>query len=124
MSTYIGFNTIDQVKKFTLTDFDLIKRDLLNAFNIRPGSLPGRPAYGSVIWNYLFEGQTTETQNEILAEVRRVVATDPRVTLDDLQVYPQENGILIELRVRVVPSKTSEQLLISFDQETRNATIV
>lgn len=124
MSTYIGFNTIDQVKKFTLTDFDLIKRDLLNAFNIRPGSLPGRPAYGSVIWNYLFEGQTTETQNEILAEVRRVVATDPRVVLDDLQVYPQENGILIELRVRVVPSKTSEQLLISFDQETRNATIV
>lgn len=124
MSTYIGFNTIDQVKKFTLTDFDLIKRDLLNAFNIRPGSLPGRPAYGSVIWNYLFEGQTTETQNEILAEVRRVVATDPRVALDDLQVYPQENGILIELRVRVVPSKTSEQLLISFDQETRNATIV
>jgi hypothetical protein len=40
MTTFIGFNTIDQFKKFTLTDFELIKRDLLNAFNIRPGQLP------------------------------------------------------------------------------------
>jgi hypothetical protein len=29
MATFIGFNTIDQFKKFTLVDFELIKRDLL-----------------------------------------------------------------------------------------------
>ena len=42
MTTFIGFNTIDQPKKFTLTDFDLVKRDLLNAFNIQQGQLVGR----------------------------------------------------------------------------------
>ena len=33
MPTFIGFNTINQNKKFTAVDFDLIKIDLLNAFN-------------------------------------------------------------------------------------------
>ena len=41
MPTFIGFNTINQNKKFTLVDFELIKRDLLNAFNIRQGELVG-----------------------------------------------------------------------------------
>jgi hypothetical protein len=49
MTTFIGFNTINQNKKFTLTDFALIQRDLLNAFNIRQGELPGRPGYGTVL---------------------------------------------------------------------------
>ena len=55
MTTFIGFNTIDQYKKFTLTDFPLIQRDLLNAFNIRQGELPGRPGYGTTIWVFLLE---------------------------------------------------------------------
>jgi len=46
MPTFIGFNTQDQFFKFTLTDFELIKRDLSNAFNIQQGELPGRPGYG------------------------------------------------------------------------------
>ena len=37
--TFIGFNTQGQFKKFTLTGFELIKRDLLNAFNIRQGQV-------------------------------------------------------------------------------------
>jgi hypothetical protein len=72
MTTYIGFNTINQYKKFTLTDFDLIKRDLLNAFGIRQGQLPGRPGYGTIIYDYVFESQDTTTERAILAEVQRV----------------------------------------------------
>ena len=59
MPTFIGFNTINQNKKFTLVDFELIKRDLLNAFNIRQGELVGRPAYGTSIWDFVFENQPT-----------------------------------------------------------------
>ena len=51
MTTFIGFNTINQFKKFTLTDFDLIQRDLLNAFSIRQGELPGRPGYGTTLYD-------------------------------------------------------------------------
>jgi phage baseplate assembly protein W len=124
MTTFIGFNTINQFKKFTLTDFELIKRDLLNAFNIRQGQLPGRPAYGTVLWDYVFEPQTTQTQNAINAEVQRVAGGDPRIFISDVQSYPQENGILIEVQLTVVPTQNAEILSIFFDQQQRKATYV
>lgn len=124
MTTFIGFNTINQYKKFTLTDYELIKRDLLNAFNIRPGALPGRPEYGSMIWDYLFEGQVEGTQLAIQQEVQRVAGGDPRIFISDVQAYPQENGILIEIQLTIVNTANAEILSIFFNQQTRNATYV
>ena len=124
MPTFIGFNTIDQNKKFTLVDFELIKRDLANAFNIQQGELPGRPSYGTVIWSYVFENQTTETEQGIMAEIQRVVGGDPRLYVSDATMYPQDNGILIELEVQVVGSTTAERLAIFFDENTRRASFV
>ncbi len=124
MTTFIGFNTINQVKKFTLVDFELIKRDLLNAFNIRQGELPGRPQYGCAIWEFLFENQIEAVRTQIVAEVQRVVAGDPRIAVSQTQVYPQENGILIELQIVAVPSTTAEILSIFFDLQQRRASYV
>ena len=122
--TYIGFNTQNQYKKFTLTDFDLIKRDLLNAFNIRQGQLPGRPAYGTTMWDFLFENQLEELQNSIITEVQRVAGGDPRIYISDTQVFPQENGILIQLELTVIPSDNAQRLSIFFDLQQRSASYV
>jgi len=124
MPTFIGFNTIRQNKKFTAVDFDLIKIDLLNAFNIRQGELVGRPGYGTVIWNYLFENQTQEAYDAIYSEIQRVCGGDPRIFISGIQIFPQENGILIQLGLAVVPSTTAEQLSIFFNQQQRVATYV
>jgi len=121
MATFIGYSTIDQYKKFTLTDGELVKRDLLNAFNIRQGTLPGRPDYGSTLLDYIFENQDTTTERAIIAEIQRIAAGDPRIYISDLNFYPQENGVLIELQVQIVPGTTTEQLSIFFDQATRQA---
>lgn len=121
---FIGFNTQGQFKKFTLTDFELIKRDLLNAFNIRQGQLPGRPGYGTVLWDFLFENQLEELQNSIEREVQRVAGGDPRIYINDVQTYPQNNGILIELELQVIPSTDAERLSIFFDLQQRNASYV
>jgi len=122
--TFIGFNTQKQYKKFTLTGFELIKRDLLNAFNIRQGQLPGRPAYGTVLWDFLFENQLEELQNSIVTEVQRVAGGDPRIYINDTQVYPQENGILLEIELTVVPSNNAQRLAIFFDLQQRSASYV
>jgi len=102
----------------------LIKRDLLNAFNIRQGQLPGRPAYGTVLWDLLFENQLEELQNAIVKEVQRVAGNDPRVYINDVQCFPQENGILIQLELTVVPSTNAERLSLFFDLQQRNASYV
>lgn len=124
MTTFIGFNTINQNKKFTLTDFDLIQRDLLNAFSIRQGELPGRPGYGTVLWDFLFENQVEQLQQDIRAEVQRVAGGDPRMTISDVQAFPQDNGILLQLQITVVNTTNAEILSIFFDEQTRNASYV
>lgn len=124
MSTFVGFNTIDQPKKFTLVDFPLIKRDLLNAFNIRQGELVGRPGYGTNLWDYVFENQTQDTERAILNEVQRVAGGDPRIYITSIDLFPQVNGILIEISLSVVPSTNAERLSIFFNQETRRASYV
>lgn len=122
MPTFIGFNTINQFKKFTLTDYDLVKRDLLNALNIQQGQLPGRPGYGTIIWSFIFENQSPETSEAMLNEIQRVAAGDPRLSITDGRVYARDNGVLIELDVQIVPSTEAEQLSIFFDQASRRAT--
>lgn len=121
MQKFVGFSTIGQQKKFTLTGFDLVKRDLLNAFNIRQGELPGRPGYGTRVWDYLFENQIERTQKEIEAEIRRVAAGDPRLRINSVQVAPFENGMIIQLEIQLVASTTVQRLSIFFDQQQRQA---
>ena len=124
MATFIGFNTIGQNKQFTTVDYELIKIDLLNAFNIRQGELVGRPGYGTLMWNYLFENQTQETEAVIYQEVQRVVGGDPRIYLNSINMFPQQNGILLELDLVVVPSTDAQRLSIFFDQQQRSASYV
>lgn len=124
MTTFIGFNTIDQYKKFTLVDFELIKRDLSNALNIQQGELPGRPGYGTTIWSYVFENQSPETDQAILTEIQRVAGGDPRIYISDANIYPQDNGLLIEILVQVVASSTAERLALFFDQTSRRASYI
>jgi phage baseplate assembly protein W len=124
MATFIGFNTQNQFKKFTLVDDALIKRDLLNALNIRQGQLVGRPGYGTALWDNLFENQTNETEAAITREIQRVAGGDPRLQISSVDVFPQENGMLIQLELTIVPSTDAERLSIFFDLEQRNATYV
>ena len=124
MPTFIGFNTQGQYKKFTLVDTALIKRDLLNAFNIRQGQLPGKPEYGTNLWDYVFENITDTTINAINREVQRVAGGDPRLQIVSSYVYAQDNGILIELEIQYVPSTDADRLAIFFDQLTRSASYV
>jgi hypothetical protein len=69
----------------------------------------------------LFENQIEQLQDQIEAEIKRVVSGDPRLALKSLQVYPQENGILIELDVETVPSTDAQRLALFFDITTNTA---
>ena len=60
----------------------------------------------------------------ILREVQRVAGGDPRIYLNDVQVYPQENGVLIELEIQLVAGADAQLLSVFFDQQQRRATFV
>ncbi len=121
MATYYGFNTIDQEKKFSLTDFGLVKRDLLNSLLIKPGEKLGNPQYGSKINTILFETQDAESFLAIEKELSRVIRQDPRIVLDDIQIYTKNNGILVELFIKVLPATEQQRLSLFFDRTTQTA---
>ena len=124
MATFIGYNSIDQYKNFVLTDFELIKRDILNALNIRQGESMMRPLNGTTVWDYIFEPQSPETIKAIEKEIQRVVSNDPRVQVNSLAVYSQDNGVLIELQIDTVAGVGVETLIVKFDQEAQFASYV
>jgi phage baseplate assembly protein W len=118
MAQYIGYNTIGQTKKFTLTGRELVKRDLLNALSIREGELPGKPSYGTSIWNYVFEPNVPEIERRIVAEMQRLLDSDPRIEAEQIEVFSQDHGILIEMNVRILPDVDLVPLNILFETDT------
>jgi phage baseplate assembly protein W len=149
MPTFIGFSTqhVDDVRtlqintgvdggagsltkpirygrKFRTVDQELVVQDFLNSLNISQGQLPGRPDVGTSIWSFIFEPNDFDTKTKVETEIRRVAGLDPRIILNSLNVYPQDNGILVEVEVTIELFTDPIQLQIYFDQGTNKASVL
>ena len=120
ITRYKGFSTIDQYKKFRLTDLELIKRDLLNHFSIRKGEKLMNPEFGSIIWNILFEPLTADVKALIVEDIQRVVRYDPRVRIDDVLVDQLDYGLQVQLELTFLPDNLSDVLSLQFDRDTNS----
>ncbi len=120
---YRGFNTIDTVKKFRQTDFELVKRDLLNHFSIKKGEKLMQPNFGSIIWSLLFEPLTPEIQSIMAEDIRRIVEYDPRLQIDEVIVNEFNQGIQIQVEVTYLPENFADKLTLNFNSETNNLTL-
>lgn len=116
MALYVGYSTIDQIKSVTLTDADLIKRDLINHFYIRRGEKLMNPNFGTIIWDSIFEPFTEQLKVAIVDDVTRIARYDPRLRVDQILVDQFEHGILIELRLEYVETNELETLKLIFDR--------
>lgn len=114
---YKGFSTINQFKKFRLTDLELIKRDLLNHFSIRKGEKLMNPEFGSIIWNTLFEPLTADVKALIVEDIQRVVRYDPRVRIDNVLVDQFDYGLQVQLELTFLPDNLSDVLSLQFNRD-------
>ena len=125
MAYYRGYNTVDNIFGSTrLTESQLVRRDILNHFNVNQGEVVMRPNFGSIIKSIVFEPLTEETQELIIDEVKRVVQSDPRVQMTDMELQEFENGIQVAMSLRYINTDLSEQLFIKFDRDTQRAVFV
>lgn len=145
MATYVGFTTqnINQVralyqpgvdvgigaitqpnqasKKYRLSDEQLVINDFINSLNIPQGQRVGQPGYGTTLWSFIFEPNTTDVRLLLETEIRRMAAMDPRLILNTVQAFPQDNGILLEVELAVAPFNNPMTLNVTFDQATSKA---
>jgi phage baseplate assembly protein W len=148
MPTYVGFSTIGANepkttnastgidggtggvikptvpgKRYRIVDESLVVRDFINALNIQQGEKVGNPEYGSTIWSFVFEPNDAETQLRIENEIRRIASNDPRLIINTVKSYTQENGILLEVELAIAPFNNAEILNVFFNNLTNTATI-
>jgi phage baseplate assembly protein W len=116
MATYKGFNTQSANRKFRLADFELIKRDLINHFNIRRGEKLMRPTFGCGIWAHLFEPLMEDTRQKIVDEIKQVIDYEPRVNADKVTVTSYDQGVQVEIILSLVNSNQTSKLIMQFDQ--------
>lgn len=114
---YKGFSTIDQTKKFRLVDLDLIKRDLLNHFAIRKGEKLMNSEFGSIIWNVLFEPLTADVKALVVQDITRIIASDPRIRVDNVLVDQLDTGLQVQVELTVLPDNYSDVLNLQFNRE-------
>jgi phage baseplate assembly protein W len=114
---YKGFSTIDQTKKFRLVDLDLIKRDLLNHFAIRKGEKLMNSEFGSIIWNVLFEPLTADVKALVVQDITRIIASDPRIRVDNVLVDQLDMGLQVQVELTVLPDNYSDVLNLQFNRE-------
>jgi phage baseplate assembly protein W len=118
-SVYKGFSTISASRNFRLTDFDLIKQDIINHFNIRKGEKLMNPNFGTIIWNVLFEPFTEELKSVIVSDIKAIASYDPRVSFDNIIVTEYDQGIQIEVQLRYIPTNQINTMLLNFNGESQ-----
>lgn len=115
---YKGFSTVGRDKKYRLTDFDLIKQDVINHFYIRKGEKLMNPEFGTIIWNVIHEPLTEDLKSVIVADIKAIANYDPRVSFDNIIITEYEQGIQIELQLRYVQTNQSNLLSLRFNSQT------
>lgn len=117
------FTPVNTGKKYRLVDEQLVIQDFVNALNIPKGQKVGQPGYGTTLWTFVFEPNTADVQFKLETEIKRVASLDPRMQLNYVKAFPQDNGILIEVEMAVVPFNNALTLSVFFNASTNTAVL-
>jgi phage baseplate assembly protein W len=117
---YKGFSTVPKTnkKKFGLSGAALIIQDLLNALHTRRGSRVMQPNIGNICYEYIFENLTVSGQNDIIANLTSIVANDPRVSLQAINLTTATNSITVTMTILILATNQLETLVTEFNAQS------
>lgn len=110
-----GFSTADKIRApYTLVNEDLVKQDLMNQFYTRKGERVMRPEYGTIIYDLLMEPNIPEVEEIVKEDIERIIDSDPRVTLSDINILVGDHSIRAEVKVDFVMLDSTETLYLDY----------
>lgn len=119
-AVYRGFSTARSYEtrggSFATTDFETVKRDLLNHIYTTPGERVMNPNFGTRIPMMAFEPLDELSLKVVEEDLRRVISYDPRLQLIDLVALalPDNNAIVAYVDVIYLRLNTKETLKLEF----------
>ncbi len=117
---FVGFNTVGQPSPpYNLNNIELIKRDLYNHFATPLGSRVMLPAFGTRIYNYLFDPFDEYTKNAIIEDALRVVQSEPRVELVSIDIFQEDQALNVIMTLLFKPESVTDNLFVTFSLKDR-----
>ena len=114
---YSGYSSVANTEIETrLHDLDLVKQDLMNHFHTRIGERVGRPNWGSIIWDLLFDLGDSRTEALIVQDAKRIFGEEPRVKV--LSIVPtvtlDTNSVELVCKILSVETNMDEIFTMKF----------
>lgn len=122
MTTYRGFSTLVNKKKYTLTDYTLARQDLINYFNIKKGQKLMQPSFGTIIWDQLFEPLNETTQEIITSDIKRIAGYDPRLAVNQVNVTQVTSGLQVQISLTYIPTDQTDTIMLNFNNSSSKLT--
>lgn len=117
---FVGFNTVNQPNPpYSLTNLELVKRDILNHFATPMGARVMLPTFGTRIFEYLFDPFDEMTKNAIIEDAVRVVNSDPRVQLVSVDVFQEDQALNVIMVLLFKPESITDNLFVTFSLKDR-----
>jgi len=112
---FVGFNTVNQPSPpYSMTNINLVKRDILNQFATPLGTRLMLPGFGTNIYSYLFDPFDDYTKNAIIEDAVRVVQDEPRVELVSIDVFQSDQALTIAMVLLFVSESITDSLFATF----------
>lgn len=112
-----GFSTVDTTtRNYTLTDIELVKRDLLNELYTRKGERAMRPSFGSIFQDLIMEPYTLDIESLIEEEITRIISNEPRLQLKRVDIETLDHFVQVNVQVIFQPGDIAENLFIRFQR--------
>lgn len=117
---FVGFSTVDKLTPpYSLTNIDLVKRDISNQFATTLGSRVMLPTFGTRIYEMLFDPFDEYTKNAIIEDAVRVVKSEPRVELVKIDVTQQEHTLTVSMILLFHPEAITSSMYVTFSLKDR-----
>ena len=117
---FVGFNTVGQPNPpYSLTNIELVKRDINNHFATPIGSRVMLPTFGTNIYNYLFDPFDEYTKNAIVEDAVRVIQSEPRVELVTIDVFQEDQALTVAMVLLFKPESITDNMFVTFSLKDR-----
>ena len=116
---YRGYSRVARTGINTeLYDHDLVKQDLLNHFQTRLGEAVGRPGFGRIIHDLLFDVRDRRTEALCHADAQRIIRADPRVQPLEINVDVRTDigQITMEIKLFFIEFNMSDWFSVTFSE--------
>lgn len=117
---FVGFNTVNQPNPpYSLTNVELVKRDILNQFATSKGSRVMLPNFGTRIYELLFDPFDEYTKNAIIEDATNVVQSEPRVEIVTIDAYQEDQALNVIMVLLFKPESITDNLFVTFSLKNK-----